>query len=76
MAQVEVPKGATQMTTVGIISDTHSLLRPEAIEALKACDLIVHAGDMGSIEAIDALSEIAPGIEAAIDELRFLQDLR
>jgi hypothetical protein len=51
-------------------------LRPEAIEALKACDLIVYAGDMSSIEVIDALSEIASGIEAAIDELRLLQDLR
>jgi uncharacterized protein len=48
------------MTTVGIISDTHSLLRPEAIEALKGSDLIVHAGDIGSIEIIDALSEMAP----------------
>ncbi|ETW92570.1 MAG: hypothetical protein ETSY2_53135, partial [Candidatus Entotheonella gemina] len=48
------------MTTVGLISDTHSLLRPEAVEALKGADLIVHAGDIGSIDVIDALSEIAP----------------
>ncbi|WP_089718229.1 metallophosphoesterase family protein [Candidatus Entotheonella palauensis] len=48
------------MTIVGVISDTHSLLRPEAVEALKGSDLIVHAGDIGSPGIIDALSEIAP----------------
>ncbi len=48
------------MTTVGLISDTHGLLRPEALEALKDSDLIVHAGDIGKIDVIDALSEIAP----------------
>lgn len=48
------------MTTVGMISDTHSLLRPEAIEALKGSDLIVHAGDIGSVDVIDGLSAIAP----------------
>ncbi len=48
------------MTTVGLISDTHSLLRPEAIQALEEADLIVHAGDIGSIDVIDGLSAIAP----------------
>lgn len=47
------------MTTVGIISDTHNLLRPVAIRALEGSDLIVHAGDIGSIEVIDGLSAIA-----------------
>ena len=47
------------MTTVGIISDTHSLLRPEAVHALEGSDLIVHAGDIGSIEVISDLSAIA-----------------
>ena len=48
------------MTQVGIISDTHSLLRPEAIEALSNVDHILHAGDIGDVAIIRALSEIAP----------------
>lgn len=48
------------MTKVGIISDTHGLLRPEAVDALKGSDFIVHAGDIGKGEIIDALSTIAP----------------
>ena len=48
------------MSVIGIISDTHSLVRPEAIEALQGCDRIVHAGDIGSIEVIERLSAIAP----------------
>ncbi|PON15299.1 metallophosphoesterase [Candidatus Entotheonella serta] len=48
------------MTIVGLISDTHGLLRPEAVEVLKGSDLIVHAGDIGSIDVVEALSEIAP----------------
>ncbi|UCE79330.1 MAG: metallophosphoesterase family protein [Nitrospiraceae bacterium] len=48
--------------TVGIISDTHGLLRPEAFEALKAVNLIIHAGDVGSPSVIDDLKAIAPVI--------------
>jgi putative phosphoesterase len=48
------------MKTVGVISDTHGLLRPEALEALAGVDLIVHAGDIGAAEIIDALRRIAP----------------
>ena len=48
------------MTTVGLISDTHGLMRPEALEALAGSDLIVHAGDIGSREVVDALERIAP----------------
>ena len=48
------------MTDVGVISDTHGLLRPEAVAALTGSDLIVHAGDIGSPEILDALREIAP----------------
>ena len=46
--------------TVGIISDTHGLLRPQAVDALDGADLIVHAGDIGSPEVLDRLSQIAP----------------
>jgi uncharacterized protein len=45
---------------VGIISDTHGLLRPEAVAALKGADLIIHAGDVGASEVIDALRKLAP----------------
>lgn len=45
---------------IGIISDTHGLLRPEAVEALQGSDHIIHAGDIGDSEIIDKLQEIAP----------------
>jgi uncharacterized protein len=45
---------------IGLISDTHGLLRDEAIEALRASDLIVHAGDVGKPEIIDTLRTVAP----------------
>lgn len=47
---------------IGVISDTHGLVRPEALEALHRCELIVHAGDVGSPEVLAALGEIAPVI--------------
>ncbi|MFJ2319621.1 metallophosphoesterase family protein [Pseudomonas sp. NPDC087817] len=43
-----------------IISDTHGLLRPEALTFLQGVDLIIHAGDIGSPEILDQLAEIAP----------------
>jgi uncharacterized protein len=46
--------------TLGIISDTHGLLRPEAKEALYGSDLIIHAGDIGNLEIISELRAIAP----------------
>ena len=45
---------------IGIISDTHGLLRPEVIEQLKGCRLILHAGDINSQEILDKLEQIAP----------------
>jgi putative phosphoesterase len=45
---------------VGVISDTHGLVRDEAIAALQGCDLIVHAGDIGPSEVIERLRTIAP----------------
>jgi hypothetical protein len=44
---------------VGVISDTHGLLRPEAIMELTGSDLIIHAGDIGSPEILDGLRKIA-----------------
>jgi putative phosphoesterase len=48
------------MTTIGVISDTHGLLRPEAVAALKNSDYIIHAGDIGDPAILDKLNEIAP----------------
>jgi putative phosphoesterase len=47
---------------LGVISDTHGLLRPEAVEALRGSDMIVHAGDVGSAEVLRELEKIAPVI--------------
>ena len=45
---------------VGLVSDTHGLLRPEALEALRGVDRILHAGDVGSAYILRALSQVAP----------------
>ena len=45
---------------VGVISDTHGLMRPEAIAALQGSDLIVHAGDVGAPNVLEQLRAIAP----------------
>jgi len=47
---------------IGLISDTHGLLRPEAIAALRGSELILHAGDVGKVEILDELRKIAPVI--------------
>jgi len=46
--------------TIGIISDTHGLLRPDAFSALQGSDLIIHAGDIGDLQIIDRLEAISP----------------
>ena len=45
---------------VGLISDTHGLLRPEAVRALQGSDLIIHAGDIGRAAILEALRAVAP----------------
>ena len=45
---------------IGVISDTHGLLRPEALAALKGSHQILHAGDVGSPEVLEALAHVAP----------------
>jgi hypothetical protein len=47
-------------TVVGVISDTHGLLRREAVEALRGSALILHAGDVGRPEILEELASIAP----------------
>ena len=46
--------------SVGLISDTHGLLRPEALVALRGSDLIIHAGDVGKPEILEQLRALAP----------------
>lgn len=47
---------------LGVISDTHGLLRPEAVDVLRGSDVIVHAGDVGSSDVLRALEALAPVI--------------
>lgn len=47
-------------TRIGLISDTHGLLRQQALEALRGSELILHAGDVGKPEILTALRELAP----------------
>jgi putative phosphoesterase len=46
--------------TIGLISDTHGLLRPQALHALEGSDLIIHAGDVGDPQILETLKSIAP----------------
>jgi putative phosphoesterase len=45
---------------VGVLSDTHGLVRPEALAALRGCELILHAGDVGTPAVLEALRGLAP----------------
>jgi uncharacterized protein len=47
------------MKTIGVISDTHGLIRPEALDALSGADMIIHAGDIGGPEVLERLGSIA-----------------
>ena len=53
--RIEIEKGI-----IGVISDTHGLMRPEALAALKGVELIIHGGDIGKVEVLQALSTVAP----------------
>lgn len=50
------------MRWIGLISDTHGLMREEALRALRGSDLILHAGDVGKPEILEALKALAPVI--------------
>lgn len=62
---------------IGVISDTHGLLRPEALKALEGVDYILHAGDIGDPSHLDALKRIAPvtAIRGNIDRGRWAEAL-
>src|SRR6266851_4509458 len=53
---------ANGVKKIGLISDTHGLLRKEAVEALRGSELIIHAGDVGKPEILEELRKIAPVI--------------
>jgi putative phosphoesterase len=61
----------------GVISDTHGLLLPTAIKALRDVDLIIHAGDIGNPEVLDELEFIAPvvAVRGNMDMIDGLRDL-
>jgi hypothetical protein len=62
---------------IGVISDTHGLLRPEAVRALRGVELIVHAGDVGRAEILRKLKEIAPvfAVRGNVDTDDWAQEL-
>ena len=66
------------MLTVGLISDTHGLLRPEALEALQGCDLIVHAGDIGDLKILEELRATPPlvAVRGNIDKAEWAAQLQ
>jgi len=59
---LSLPPKATYV--VGVISDTHGLMRAEALRALAGAELIIHAGDIGRPEVLDALRTVAPAVVA------------
>ena len=67
----------TTITRVGLISDTHGLLRPEAVEALQGSELIIHAGDVGNPEILESLRGIAPvvAVRGNVDTAEWAQGL-
>jgi len=62
---------------IGVISDTHGLLRPEAVRALEGSERIVHAGDVGDPAILEALERIAPvwAVRGNVDGGALAQDL-
>jgi uncharacterized protein len=63
--------------TIGVISDTHGLLRPEAVDALRGSELIIHAGDVGAADILDELRSLAPvvAVRGNVDEERWARTL-
>jgi putative phosphoesterase len=62
---------------LGVISDTHGLLRPEAVEALRGAQQVIHAGDVGSPEILKKLATIAPvtAVRGNMDKHAWAQQL-
>lgn len=62
---------------IGLISDTHGLLRPEAMRVLRGSDLIIHAGDVGKREVLLELNALAPvvAVRGNVDTASWARDL-
>ena len=65
------------MPTIGVISDTHGLLRAEAVQALRGTDLILHAGDIGGTAILEELRRLAPlfAVRGNVDRGLWAEDL-
>ncbi|MBO0756824.1 MAG: metallophosphoesterase family protein [Bradyrhizobiaceae bacterium] len=63
---------------IGVISDTHGLLRPQAVTALRGSSLIIHAGDVGHCDILNALRKMAPvvAVRGNIDKDPWTRELR
>jgi hypothetical protein len=59
---IDMPKRpqSSDVHVLGVISDTHGLVRPEAVNALEGADMIIHAGDIGMPEVLETLHALAP----------------
>jgi uncharacterized protein len=68
---------ANAVNRIGLISDTHGLLRTEAVEALRGSELIIHAGDVGKLEILEELRKIAPvvAVRGNVDTARWAEAL-
>lgn len=66
------------MFRIGLISDTHGLLRPQALDFLRGCDAIVHGGDIGHEQILEALAALAPvtAVRGNNDTAEWAQRLR
>ena len=69
--------GQVSVTIIGVISDTHGLLRPEAQEALTGSDRIIHAGDVGDRSILRRLEQLAPvtAVRGNVDDLPWAKEL-
>lgn len=67
----------TESIHIGVISDTHGLLRPEALAALRGSEHIIHAGDVGAPEILQTLAAIAPvtAIRGNVDQAAWARTL-
>jgi uncharacterized protein len=63
---------------IGVISDTHGLLRPEALQALAGSELIIHAGDIGTPAVLEQLRTVAPvvAVRGNNDQVPWARDLK
>lgn len=77
LAEGGLPEGKRSTYLIGVISDTHGLLRPEALAALQGSDYIIHAGDVGDPAILPELSRIAPvtAVRGNVDREQWARDL-